>query len=126
MGYGRTGRGFLMRSHALTLILLVAAPLLVFWFIVSRDVPMAALQGIDAKCNVCDRKATRTLKRAMDELGTKGLYVFAKRDYPGGIPAWCDRHGPNKMRENSSQAYLGAILAFAAVGTAYERVRRRS
>ena len=100
--------------------------MLAFLVVLNRDVPMARLDGIDTRCMACDRKATRTLKRAADDLRTKGLYIYRKSDYPGGIPAWCDLHGPNKMKENSTKAYFAAIFAFAAVGTAYERVRKTS
>jgi len=105
----------------IALLVLLGSPVLAFLVVLNRNVPMARLEGIDARCTVCGRKATRTLRRAADELRTKGLYIYRKSDFPGGIPAWCDQHGPNKMRENSTKAYFAAIFAFAAVGTAYQK-----
>jgi len=112
-----------MRLNLFATIALVAAPLLAFLVVLNRNVPLAPLEGIDARCAVCGRKATRTLKRAADELRTKGIYVYRRSDYPTGIPAWCDQHGPNKARENATKAYLAALFAFALVGTAYEKAR---
>lgn len=115
-----------MRLNTLALPVLIAAPVLAFLLAVNRTIPMAPLDGIEARCAVCGRKATRTLKRAADQLRTKGFYVYRTREYPGGIPAWCDQHGPDKFRENASGAYLAAILAFAVTGAVYEKVRRSS
>jgi hypothetical protein len=115
-----------MRRNALALLALFAVPVLTFLFMLNRDIPLVPLEGVDARCAVCGRKATRTLKRAADELRSKGFYVYRTSEYPNGIPAWCDQHGPDKVHENSTKAYFGAILAFAAVGTVYEKIRRSS
>lgn len=116
----------LMRFNALSLLALIAAPVLAFLVVVNRDIPLVPLEGVDARCVVCGRKATRTLKRAADDLRAKGFYVYRTSEYPGGIPAWCDQHGPDKIHENSTKAYLAAIVAFAVVGAAYEKIRRSS
>ncbi|MBZ5575012.1 MAG: hypothetical protein LAP40_00465 [Acidobacteriia bacterium] len=115
-----------MRLNTIATIVLLAAPALAFLLVLNRSVPLVPLDGIDARCTVCGRKATRTLKRAADELRTKGFYVYRTSEYAGGIPAWCDQHGPSKTSENATKAYFAAILAFAMVGTAYERARRSS
>jgi len=115
-----------MRLNAIATIVMLVAPVGAFLLVLNRDIPLVPLDGVDAQCVVCPRKATRTLKRAADELRTKGFYVYRTSDYPGGIPAWCGEHGPNKMRENSTEAYFAAIIAFAVVGTAYEKARRTS
>jgi len=114
-----------MRLNAFVLLLLLAVPVGTFLFVLNRDVPLVPLEGMDAQCAVCERKATRTLKRAAEELRTKHIYLYQTDDYDGGVPAWCDLHGPSKMRENSTRAYFAAILAFAVAGTAFEKVRRR-
>lgn len=113
-----------MKSGVAALLLLLAVPAATFVCILNRDIRLAPLEGIDAKCLVCDRKATRTLKRAAEALRTKGIYIYERNDYPNGMPVWCDRHGPEKARENSPMAYLGAIAAFVVAGTAYEKTRR--
>lgn len=115
-----------MRLNTLALVALFTAPVLAFLLMLHRDIPLVPLEGVDARCAVCGRKATRTLKRAADELRSKGFYVYRTSEYPGGIPAWCDQHGPDKMHENSTKAYFASILAFAAVGLAYEKIRRSS
>jgi hypothetical protein len=113
-----------MRLNALLLLILLAVPVGTFFVVLNRDVPLVPLEGTDAQCAVCERKATRTLKRAAEELRTKGVYLYQTSDYPGGVPAWCDQHGPSKMRENSTRAYFAAILAFAVAGTAFEKIRK--
>lgn len=112
------------RLNTLALVALFAAPVLAFLLVLNRGIPLVPLEGVDARCAVCGRKATRTLKQAADELSSRGFYVYRTSEYPGGIPAWCDQHGPDKMHENSTKAYFAAVLAFAAVGTAYEKIRR--
>src|SRR5215831_18673955 len=113
-----------MRLNALVVLILLAVPVGAFLFVLNRDVPLVPLEGIDARCAVCERKATRTLKRAAEELRTKGVYLYRTDDYAGGLPAWCDQHGPSKMSENSTRAYFAAILAFAVAGTAFEKIRK--
>lgn len=113
-----------MRLNALATLVLLATPIAAFLFVLNRDIPLAPLVGVDARCVVCDRKATRTLKRAADEMRTKGYYIYRTSEYPGGIPAWCDEHGPSKMKENATKAYFAAIIVFAMVGTAYQKLRR--
>lgn len=114
------------RLNTLAIVALFAAPVLAFLIVLNRGIPLVPLEGVDARCAVCGRKATRTLKQAADELRSKGFYVYRTSEYPRGIPAWCDQHGPDKTHENSARAYFAAILVFAAVGTAYERIRRSS
>ena len=99
--------------NAVAVALLIAAPLAAFLLVVHRDIPLAPLAGLDVKCAICERKATRTLRRAADDMRAKGLYVYNPREYPGGIPAWCDLHGPDRVRENSASAYVAALSAFA-------------
>lgn len=113
-----------MRVQALALLLLIAAPAATFGFMLNRDVRLARLEGIDARCLVCNRKATRTLKSAADGLRTRGLYVYDRSEYPGGMPVWCDLHGPGKLRENSRSAYAAALAAFAVAGIISEGIRR--
>jgi hypothetical protein len=114
-----------MRVNVIALLLLIGLPALAFVVILNRDVRLAPLDGIDAQCMVCDRKATRTLKRVADGLHSKGVYIYDRTEYPSGMPVWCDHHGPDKMRENSRLAYLAALAAFALTGVVYERIRRR-
>lgn len=102
----------------------MAVPVLAFWLILNRNVRLEPLDGIEAKCVVCDRKATRTLKRVAEGLRTTGIYVYPRSEYPAGMPVWCDHHGPDKIRENAKMAYLAAIAAFALAGTVYEKARR--
>lgn len=113
-----------MRAQALALLFLIAAPAATFGFMVNRDVSLARLEGIDARCLVCNRKATRTLKSAAEGLRTRGLYVYDRSEYPGGMPVWCDRHGPDKLRENSRSAYAAALAAFAVAGILSKGIRR--
>jgi len=113
-----------MRLNTIATIVLLVAPVMAFLLVLNRNVPLVPLDGINARCAVCNRKATRTLKQAADQLRTKGFYVYRTSEYAGGIPAWCDQHGPNKVRENATKAYFAAIIAFAMVGTAYEKMRR--
>jgi len=113
-----------MRLNALVVLILLAVPVAAFLFVLNRDVPLVPLEGIDARCAVCERKATRTLKSAAEELRAKGVYLYRTDDYAGGLPAWCDLHGPSKTRENSTRAYFAAILAFAVAGTAFEKIRK--
>ena len=113
-----------MRVNLVALVVLLALPALVFTAVLQRDVKLVPLVGIDAKCMVCDRKATRTLKRVAAGLRTRGVYIYEKSEYPSGMPVWCDYHGPDKVRENSRLAYLAAIASFAVAGTAYEKIRR--
>ena len=114
-----------MRSNTLIAVLLILAPLGAFLVALNRPVPLAPLEGTDARCDVCDRKATRTLKAAAEALRTKGVYVYRRSEYPSGMPAWCDLHGPEKMKENAVSAYLAAITAFAMISLAYITVRNR-
>lgn len=114
-----------MRVNVLALLALIGVPVLAFFAMLHRDVRLAPLDGIDARCMVCDRKATRTLKRIADGLRTKGVYVYNRAEFPNGMPVWCDLHGPDKVRENSRLAYFAAIASFALAGTVYEKTRRR-
>jgi len=113
-----------MRVNAVALLLLIGVPIAAFLVILNRPVRLAPLVGIEAKCMVCERKATRTLKRVAEGLRNKGVYVYERSEYPSGMPVWCDLHGPDRTRENSRLAYYGAIAAFAVAGTAYEKMRR--
>jgi len=113
-----------MRAKAFALLLLIGVPAAAFLLTLNRPVGLVPLVGIDAKCMVCDRKATRTLKRAAEGLRTKGVFIYERSEFPSGMPVWCDRHGPDKMRENSNLAYGAAIAAFAVAGTAFEMIRR--
>jgi len=113
-----------MRVNLIALVVLIVVPALAFVVVLNRDVRLVPLEGLDAKCMLCDRKATRTLKRVAEGLRTKGVYVYNRTEYPAGMPVWCDRHGPDKIRENSRLAYLAAIASFAVAGTAYEKMRR--
>jgi len=106
------------------LLLLIALPVAAFLITAARDVPMAPLEGIEARCMVCDRKATRTLKRIAEGLRTRGVYVYERTEYPAGMPVWCDRHGPDRLRENSKNAYFAAVAAFAVAGTVCQKMRR--
>lgn len=112
-----------MQLKAVALVILIAAPVAAFLLVLNQDVPLTRLEGFNGKCTVCDHRATRTLKRAADELRSKGLYIYRTSEYSSGIPAWCDRHGPDKVRENSGKAYFAAILAFAMTGAACQKVR---
>ena len=114
-----------MRVNAVALLALIGVPALAFVVMLHREVRLAPLEGIDAKCMVCDRKATRTLKRVADGLRTNRVYVYNRAEFPNGMPVWCDLHGPDKVRENSRLAYFAAIASFALAGTAYEKIRRR-
>ena len=113
-----------MRAHAIGILFLLTVPAAAFLLALHRPVPLVPLEGIDAKCLVCDRKATRTLKRVAEGLRSKGVYVYEQDEYPSGMPVWCDRHGPDRFRENSKLAYFAAIAAFAVAGTVYEKARR--
>ena len=113
-----------MRVNAVAFLLLIGVPVAAFLVILNRPVRLVPLVGIEARCMVCDRKATRTLKRVADGLRARGVYVYERSEYPSGMPVWCDVHGPDKTRENSRLAYYGAIAAFAVAGTAYEMLRR--
>jgi hypothetical protein len=113
-----------MRTKACALLVLLGLPVAAFLLVVNRSVHLVPLEGIDARCLVCDRKATRTLKRVAQGLRTKGVYVYAREEYPTGMPVWCGLHGPDKYKENSKLAYFAAIAAFAVAGTAYEKIRR--
>ncbi|HJT87342.1 MAG TPA: hypothetical protein VJ732_05785 [Bryobacteraceae bacterium] len=99
----------------MAVLALFAAPLVAFLVAINRPVRLVPLEGIQSRCAVCDRKATRTLPRAAKALRTKGIYVYSATDYPGGLPAWCDLHGPDKVKENAGMAYLSAIGAFLLV-----------
>lgn len=113
-----------MRANAAILLVLIAVPVVAFLWMLNRDVPLAPLEGVEAKCMVCDRKATRTLERVADGLRTRGVYIYDRGEYPAGMPVWCGIHGPDKWRENSRLAYFAAIAAFALAGTASEKIRR--
>jgi hypothetical protein len=113
-----------MRANLAALLILIGVPALAFFAMLHREVRLVPLPGVDAKCMVCDRKATRTLPRIADGLRAKGVYVYNRAEYPD-MPVWCDLHGPDKVRENSRLAYLAAIASFALVGSAYEKIRRR-
>ncbi len=114
-----------MRVNLVALLTLIGVPVLAFVAMLHRDVRLAPLDGIEAQCTVCDRKATRTLKRIADGLRAKNVYVYNRAEFPNGMPVWCDLHGPDKVRENSRLAYFAAIASFALTGTAYEKIRRR-
>ena len=114
-----------MRVNVVALLTLIGVPALAFVAMVHREVRLAPLDGIDARCLVCDRKATRTLKRIADGLRANRIYVYNRADFPNGMPVWCDLHGPDKVRENSRLAYFAAIASFALAGTVYEKIRRR-
>ena len=109
---------------AITLLLLIGVPVVAFLLVLNRNVRLVPLVGLDAKCMVCDRKATRTLKRVAEGLRSQGVYLYERSEYPAGMPVWCDLHGPDKARENSRLAYYAAIAAFAVAGTVYEKMRR--
>ncbi|HLK49879.1 MAG TPA: hypothetical protein VKT49_17170 [Bryobacteraceae bacterium] len=113
-----------MRVNLVALVVLILAPALAFVVVLNREVRLLPLEGIDAKCVLCDRKATRTLKRVAEGLRSKGVYVYNRSEYPAGMPVWCDHHGPDKIRENSRLAYFAAIASFALAGTTYEKLRR--
>ena len=113
-----------MRLNAVAVLVLFAAPVLAFLLVLNRNVPLARLEGFEAKCTVCDRKATRTLRRVAQGMRAQGLYVYRKTEYPGGMPVWCDLHGPDRLQENSGKAYFAAIVAFAVVGSAFEKIRK--
>ena len=113
-----------MRVHLVAVMVLIGVPAMAFVITLNRDVGLVPLDGIEAKCQICDRKATRTLQRVAAGLRAKGIYVYPRSEYPGGMPVWCDLHGPDKMRENSKMAYFAAIASFALAGTAYEKIRR--
>lgn len=113
-----------MKTHALVLLVLMAIPVATFLIVLNRDVDLVPLEGIDAKCLICNRKATRTLKRVAEGLRAQGVYVYPRSEYPEGLPVWCDFHGPDKVRENSRTAYFAAIAAFVVAGAVYEKMRR--
>jgi len=115
-----------MRANAAALLILILLPVASFLLALNRRVPLVPLEGIDARCLVCDRKATRTLERIAEGLRSKGVYVYAQDEYPAGMPVWCDRHGPDRFRENSRLAYFAALAAFAVAATVYTTVRRSS
>ena len=116
-----------MRLNILALLVLIAVPVTAFVVMLNRNVRLVPLDGVDAKCMLCDRKATRTLKRVAAGLRTKGVYIYQRSEYPdGGMPVWCDLHGPDKTHENMRLAYLAAIASFALAGTVYEKARRSS
>ena len=113
-----------MRGNAVILLALLVVPVVAFLWMLNRNVPLVPLEGIEAKCMMCDRKATRTLKRVADGLRTRGVYIYERSEYPAGMPVWCDLHGPDKWRENSRLAYFAAVAAFALAGMASQTVRR--
>jgi hypothetical protein len=114
-----------MRANLAALLILIGVPALAFVAMLHREVRLAPLHGIDAKCMVCDRKATRTLQRIADGLRANGVYVYNRSEYPNSMPVWCDLHGPDKVRENSRLAYVAALASFVLAGTVYEKIRRR-
>lgn len=113
-----------MRVSLVTLMVLIGVPAAVFVIMLNREVRLVPLEGIEAKCQACDRRATRTLQRVAAGLRSRGIYVYPRSEYPGGMPVWCDFHGPDKVRENSRLAYFAAIASFALAGTAFEKIRR--
>lgn len=113
-----------MKANAVTLLVLIAVPLASFVVVLNRRVPLVPLEGVEARCLKCDRKATRTLKRVADGLRTKGVYVYPRNEYPNGMPVWCDRHGPNPLRENSLPAYVTALAAFGVAVVVSTRLGR--
>lgn len=113
-----------MTGKAVALLALIGVPVAAFLLVLHRPVRLVPLVGIDAKCIVCDRKATRTLRRVAESLRTNGVYVYPRSEYPDGMPVWCDLHGPDTGRENSKLAYYAAIAAFAMAGTVYQKMRR--
>jgi hypothetical protein len=114
-----------MRVNFIALLVLIAVPAAAFLVTLNREVHLVPLNGVEARCMVCDRKATRTLKRVADGLRAKGVYLYERSEFPQGMPVWCDFHGPDRVRENSRLAYLAAIASFAIAGTVFERIRRR-
>jgi hypothetical protein len=113
-----------MKEKIAAFLALLGVPAAAFVLVLHRPVPLVPLTGFDAKCMVCDRKATRTLRRVAEALRNNGVYLYERSEYPNGMPVWCDLHGPDKVRENSRLAYYAAIAAFAMAGTFYEKMRR--
>lgn len=113
-----------MKANIAALLLLALLPAAAFVLALNRPISLVPLEGIDGKCLVCARKATRTLPRVAAGLRDHGVYVYSHSEYPTGMPVWCDRHGPDRFRENSRGAYLAAVAAFVVAGTVCEKVRR--
>lgn len=101
--------------------LVVVAPIVCFFLVLNRKVPLVPLVDMNMKCAECDRQATRTIRSAADALRVKGVYVYDKKKYPKGAPVWCDYHGPDKDVENAGTAYLAAIGAFVAAAVVYKK-----
>jgi hypothetical protein len=100
----------------------ILAPVIAFFAILNKNVPLAPLVGVDTACAECNRKATRTLKSVADALRIKGAYVYDRTRYRRAAPAWCDQHGPDKAAENAGAAYLGAMAVFVAAALLYKRI----
>ncbi len=112
-----------MRRNLALIVLLLAAPAAAFLVAVNRSVPLVPLHEFDAQCAVCGRKATRTLASVAEGLRTRRVYVYRRSEYPGGVPAWCDRHGPDKLKANAGVAYLTALTTFAVAAGISIRIR---
>jgi hypothetical protein len=110
------------RSAQLLVLVVIVAPVVSFFVICNRNVPLVPLVGMDTACAECDRKATRTLKSAADALRVKGIYFYDKKKYAKAAPVWCERHGPDKTVENTGTAYLAALAVFATTALAYKRI----
>jgi len=111
-----------MHLKTALLVLLIVGPLITFLLVFTRDVRLVPLVGVDYKCALCDRKATRTLEKVAKSLRTKGLYFYEKRRYSGVPPAWCDIHRPDDTAENILCAYLSALGTFGLLALLYEKL----
>jgi hypothetical protein len=105
------------------MLLVIVAPVVSFFVILNRNVPLVPLVGMEAQCAECNRKATRTLKTVADALLVKSVYVYDRTKYKAP-PAWCEQHGPDKTHENTLSAYLGSVVVLAAMIALYKRVVR--
>ena len=101
------------------LVALIASPVMVFLLALHRDVTLVPLNGFEATCASCNRRATRTLKAAAVGLKTKGVYAYDRNRY-SNPPVWCDLHGPEKAQENASVAFFSGIASFLVVASIYK------
>lgn len=103
-------------------VFLVAAPVAIFFVVLTWPVRLAPLEGMESLCAKCDRKATRTLKSAADAMREKGIYLYDRQRYPKAAPVWCDNHGPLAIEENAGWAFgigLGVLLVCVFVYTKF-------
>jgi len=96
-------------KNSAIILIVVLTPILAFFAVLQREIPLVPLQGIDGVCAQCDQKATRTLAGVADTLGSKGVYIWDKQKYGSSPPIWCDRHGPSRILENGAKASLAAV-----------------